>query len=497
MSASQQKKLRKQQREQGVEKRQIADQKAAEAAKKSSIRSTVITTIVVLLVIVTILFSSNLFYHAFPAVKIGDTSYNASELSFFYKSGYFNFVSQNGSYLQYMGLDTSKSLDSQSFGEDQTWADFFLDSAITSMTEITMLADEAEKAGFELPEEDKAALEQELAALDASYEGTGFSSLNAFLAANYGKGCNEKLIKGLIAKSYLAQAYATSVYDSYSYTDAELDAHYDENKNSYDNITYISYFVSAEENADEGIDSETAMANAKELADSLIADITSQEEFTESVLSKTEEEVSAVTIQGSSLSSAYSEWLLDASRKEGDMTVLATDSGYYALYFISRERNDSRTVSARHILTYVLADDEGVYTDEAKAEAKAKAEELLAQWKAGEATEESFAALANEYSDDPGSNTNGGLYENFKEGAMVAEFNDWCFDTTRKPGDTGIVFNEGSYCGYHVIYFIGEGETYDKVLSENALREEAYNEWKTAALENYTAKTTFTASLIK
>ena len=120
MSASQQKKLRKQQREQGVEKRQIADQKAAEAAKKSSIRSTVITTIVVLLVIVTILFSSNLFYHAFPAVKIGDTSYNASELSFFYKSGYFNFVSQNGSYLQYMGLDTSKSLDSQSFGEDQT-----------------------------------------------------------------------------------------------------------------------------------------------------------------------------------------------------------------------------------------------------------------------------------------------------------------------------------------------------------------------------------------
>ena len=34
---------------------------------------------------------------------------------------------------------------------------------------------------------------------------------------------------------------------------------------------------------------------------------------------------------------------------------------------------------------------------------------------------------------------------------MVAEFNDWCFDTSRKTGDYGLV--KTSY-GYHVMYFV-------------------------------------------
>ena len=49
------------------------------------------------------------------------------------------------------------------------------------------------------------------------------------------------------------------------------------------------------------------------------------------------------------------------------------------------------------------------------------------------------------YSADTGSNTNGGLYTEVYQGQMVTEFNDWCFDESRQPGDTGIVYNEGGY----------------------------------------------------
>ena len=35
---------------------------------------------------------------------------------------------------------------------------------------------------------------------------------------------------------------------------------------------------------------------------------------------------------------------------------------------------------------------------------------------------------------------------------MVAAFEDWCFDTARKAGDTGIVQTE---YGYHVMYYVG------------------------------------------
>ena len=126
------------------------------------------------------------------------------------------------------------------------------------------------------------------------------------------------------------------------------------------------------------------------------------------------------------------------------------------------EFTDYDMVNVRHILIKAEASEDGSYTDDAKAAAKEKAEAVLAEYEAGAKTEESFAALAEAYSDDGGSNTNGGLYENVYKNEMVAEFNDWCFDSSRKAGDTGIVFvdDEGYYVGYHIMYFSGLGDKY-------------------------------------
>ena len=120
------------------------------------------------------------------------------------------------------------------------------------------------------------------------------------------------------------------------------------------------------------------------------------------------------------------------------------------------EKIDKPMVNVRHILVIPAEQNEdGTYTDEAWAEAEQKAQELLDGWKAGEATEESFAALANGSSEDPGSNTNGGLYEDVYPGQMVDTFDAWCFDEARQPGDTGIVKTD---YGYHVMYFVSKGE---------------------------------------
>lgn len=75
------------------------------------------------------------------------------------------------------------------------------------------------------------------------------------------------------------------------------------------------------------------------------------------------------------------------------------------------------TYSARHILVKVKAneqDKDGV----SDAEGKAKLAKIQAEVKAGK----KLADLAKEYSDDPGSKNNGGLYENFDPGQMVPEF---------------------------------------------------------------------------
>ena len=90
------------------------------------------------------------------------------------------------------------------------------------------------------------------------------------------------------------------------------------------------------------------------------------------------------------------------------------------------------------------------FSDEAWAASEKRAQEILEAWKKGEMTEESFAALAGEHSEDSGSVNNGGLYEDVSEGQMVTEFNDWCFDAGRQPGDFDIVKTD---FGYHIMYF--------------------------------------------
>ncbi len=131
-------------------------------------------------------------------------------------------------------------------------------------------------------------------------------------------------------------------------------------------------------------------------------------------------------------------------------TFYEENTDYFTNYGVTK--TDKNNVNVRHILISV----EDTENEAAWTEAEAAANDLLAQWKQGQATEDSFAALANEHSADPGSNINGGLYEDVYPGQMVEAFNDWCFDEARQVGDTGVV--ETDY-GYHVMYFSGEGDS--------------------------------------
>ena len=69
---------------------------------------------------------------------------------------------------------------------------------------------------------------------------------------------------------------------------------------------------------------------------------------------------------------------------------------------------------------------------------------------------------ATELTEDTGSQSTGGLYEGVRQGQMVAEFDEWIFDASRKEGDTAIV--ETDY-GFHVMYFAGnDGKYYDTTI---------------------------------
>ena len=159
------------------------------------------------------------------------------------------------------------------------------------------------------------------------------------------------------------------------------------------------------------------------------------------------------------------------------------------VYYIGSTDNTFPLSNVRHILvsfeggTTDETTGTTTYSDEEKAAAKTAAEEILAEWEAGDATEESFAELANAKSDD-GDGTTGGLYENISpDSNYVDAFKDWALDD-HQPGDTGII--ETQY-GYHVMYYVGQTDyTYRDYQIETQLRDEDVTAWYTETVDAVT-----------
>ncbi|GEM_PF-405643 len=117
-----------------------------------------------------------------------------------------------------------------------------------------------------------------------------------------------------------------------------------------------------------------------------------------------------------------------------------TDAQRKIDYEKSRDNIDSVTVTHVLFLTSDITTGKA-YSEKKQEAAKKKAEDVLAQVKAGA----DITKLAIAESEDPGVKENKGEYT-FKNGEMVVEFGNWAFKA--KVGDVGIVKTE---FGYHVI----------------------------------------------
>jgi peptidyl-prolyl cis-trans isomerase D len=94
-------------------------------------------------------------------------------------------------------------------------------------------------------------------------------------------------------------------------------------------------------------------------------------------------------------------------------------------------------LSARHIL---IAADKS--KDAKQIEIKKKTADSLLKL----INKDNFGTFVEKFSEDPGSKTNGGKYENFLEGEMVKEFSDFC--ATQPIGKIGVVKTD---FGFHII----------------------------------------------
>ena len=497
----------------GKEKRSAADAEARSnylAAKKQAEleqekkekQQTII--IAVCIALVAILMISVITYN-----KVSDSGYflrrevaaesenytvDGAMMTYFFYTNY----QQYSSLASYLGVDTSKSLKSQASAfSSGTWFDYFMGNTRTYVNEVLALCEAAKANNVTLDEADEASVEESLDMLRAAAKARGYT-VSQYLVTSFGANIKEKDVRHCLELTALASKYANEYNDSLSYTLQDCEAYYSENQDSFDGVDVMTYtvsradFMETDEDGNVTGDSDAAQASAKEYADKLAAAASADEfksvvkDYIVNVLGEEEEHadehVNELLVEHAlktdSAVSDVADWAFSASA--GETTTYTEDETVYVVYYLVAEayRDETPTRNVRHIL---FATD----SYESEEEAKAAAEAAYAEWEAAGFTEDKFVSLCEQYSNDTGSNTVGGLYEEVKPGDMVTEFNDWTFDSARAAGDHDLI--ETSY-GWHIMSYVGESDvTVWQANAESALASDAY----TALVDEYAAGNTF------
>ncbi len=424
------------------------------------------------------------------AATIGNQSIKGSELNFYFHS----IANQYG--ISATTAEGKATLSGPSNMEGfKTLADYIKDSAAKELQNIVMLSEKAKAENMTLSDASKKQLEDYFASAEAQAT-TQKVSVDKLFADAFGSGMTKELMRPILERILLANQYSDKVVAGFTITDGQLKTEYDANKDTYDFVRYRSFLVKAVYATDASDEVKSlAMKAAKDKADKMLAEVKDADTFKKASVNYATDADQASYMSGDKTLSKYAfkadvtstegaPWLFDAARKAGDKSVFEASDGYEVYLFESRSRAYFNQVSVRHIL--IGAERNTLVSAELK-EKKAEAEKVLAEYKAGAQTAEAFGALAEKYSTDTGSSTNGGLYENIKPGSMVDEFDAWIMDPARKAGDTGIVQTD---YGFHVMYFEKvDGKDWE-LTARNTLKNNAYDQYlkDEAAKYPYTLK---------
>lgn len=526
MSASSKKKLRKAEATAKLTERQAAEQKEA---KKLKTYSTIFCVVIIAMLIFALIFgisktvsNNGILERNTTAAIIGDHKISGAEMNMFYMDS----VNSYGQYLSMFGVDTTKPLDQQvrNIETGATWADYFQDLALENAKHVYAMCDLANTAGYTLPTDEQAVLDENLA--NAEFYALmyyGYSDLETYLKAIYGNGCTEELFNQYQTNLALADSYYNNYAEALTYTAEELRAFEGDAANQYSSYSFSYYTLPVDKFLTGGTTDEegkttysaeekaAAVAAAEEAAKALTADeIVTVEDLDAAIAAlainaEVENAASAKSINTaySSISSNYRDWITSGDLEEGARTYVSTKttdaegnetvSSYIVVMYLGTNDNKFPLVNVRHILVSyeggtVDASGNTVYSEDEMKAAEAKAADLLAQYQSKGANADVFAELAKNNSTDPGSKDNGGLYTDVYPGQMLEAFNDWCFAEDRKVGDTGLVQTD---LGWHVLFFDGFSETtYRDFLLTNAKKKADVNAWYEAALASVTATVT-------
>ena len=468
-----------------------------------------IAVVVVILVAALLFWDGGTIQKHATAITVGEKSYSAVDLDYYYYSQYNSAMN----YASYYGIDTSVSLKEQEAYEGQTWYEYFRNAAKSSLTDVSLLAQEGEAAGYTISEEGQANIDEAMDQLDQAVEEYGVSA-NYYLRQMFGRYMTKSRYEKLLNEYYYAYDYENYKTESFEISDQDINDYYNENKDTLDTYSIDAYYLDATPETQYDEDGEEIEATEEEIAAAAKEAKANAEKLVKALKAGDEKQIAQLVestgaedrsvSEGADLSGyPYGDWVQDADRKAGDTTLVDSTSGdgddaevlgYYAVRFNSRSRDDYYPVNIRNIL--VAADEADTEEEDSEVTydyeaAKKTAEELQETWQENGGTEEDFADLTEEHSTDASSNGNGGLYEAVQHGDFADNINDWIFSPDRQPGDVTLLKDEDKH-GYQLIYFVGPDDLYAwQQTAKSALQSNQFDDWYNETLEKYDVETTF------
>lgn len=407
--------------------------------------------------------------------------------NYYFALYYNNLQSTVSSYKQYgidldeanMNVDFDKKLSEQTRTEDgktTTWLEYVQEQVEDSIKDTYASYYKAVKENKgkdpEITDDQKKEIKEALKNYKESAHKYGYT-VSGYIEAAMGHGVTKDVFVREATISYIAENYDSdhkNDSDSKTYTDKELNAYKKKNESKLQSVDIKMFECDSEDDA-------KAFKKALKADGSNFAALASKyssDDFDKKANKNSQEttynDMTRSTMEGLSVAISTADddkkypgldWLYSSDRKAGDVRQDSTTVVYVVkpVYM-----SDAKTVNVRHILiapeSSKSSDDSSSSksakdcTDKEWAAAEKKAKSILAKYNSGDKTSKSFAKLAKSNSSD-GNASNGGLYENIIPNQMVPTFNAWCFDSSRKAGDVGIVKTE---YGYHIMYFEGKND---------------------------------------
>lgn len=407
--------------------------------------------------------------------------------NYYFALYYNNLQSTVSSYKQYgidldeanMNVDFDKKLSEQTRTEDgktTTWLEYVQEQVEDSIKDTYASYYKAVKENKgkdpEITDDQKKEIKDALKSYKESAHKYGYT-VSGYIEAAMGHGVTKDVFVREATISYIAENYDSdhkNDSDSKTYTDKELNAYKKKNESKLQSVDIKMFECDSEDDA-------KAFKKALKADGSNFAALASKyssDDFDKKANKNSQEttynDMTRSTMEGLSVAISTADddkkypgldWLYSSDRKAGDVRQDSTSVVYVVkpVYM-----SDAKTVNVRHILiapeSSKSSDDNSSSksakdcTDKEWAAAEKKAKSILAKYNSGDKTSKSFAKLAKSNSSD-GNASDGGLYENIIPNQMVPTFNAWCFDSSRKVGDVGIVKTE---YGYHIMYFEGKND---------------------------------------